>query len=83
MKPIAIGTLCYLVGVECFSGFVVEVVSLLKFCEDDHSARHRVDAQWLHEYFGNRDVLVRPQNLRPIADPDALYGEPCSEKASV
>jgi hypothetical protein len=62
------GTVCYYAGLLefPFNGRVVEVVAI-ELADD--GLWHVVDADWLAEIFGERDVLVRAENLRPIAGP--------------
>lgn len=65
---IPVGTVCYCVGLLefPFSGRVVSVVAI-ELADD--GLWHVVDADWLAEIFGDRDVLVRAENLRPICGP--------------
>ena len=59
------GTLCYLVRLNesPFNGRVVEVIAAGDDCW------LRIDAAWLREIYGDREVMAKPPNLRPIAGP--------------
>lgn len=67
------GTICFLVNLRAEwstdNGKVVEVLTPAVHDGDDGSLRHRVDSEWLRERFGDREVLARPDQLKPIAGP--------------
>lgn len=71
---IAPGTPCFLVRLveHPFSGRVVEVTGPPMTDPDDFIVRQRVDAQWLRDLYGDREVSAPPENLRPIAGPGLL-----------
>jgi len=70
MSCIEPGTLCYLVrsGDPAFLGRVVEVLTPAR-PQPDGVLYHTVDAGWLRDIYGEREVIALPSQLRPIAGP--------------
>lgn len=77
---IPLGTVCYFTGcreMADFNGRTVEIVG--HELDQDGIAWHVLDAAWLREEFGERDVTAQACNLQPITGPtkrEKLEGAP-------
>jgi len=65
------GTICWLLSCSDpeIHGRVVEVLTPALPQPDDGLLYHTIDAEWLRDIYGEREVIALPSQLRPIAGP--------------